>query len=125
MGTTITCHALAGKTTALKTCLSNVLSKTLPYCTTFGSVSALSLENPRKTYKHICINTYIHDLSPSFHCVNPSGFAASALTLRLNDSQKMSLCAIQMSWLLVSMSGCSQYTLFSPHQIAKTFEWLK
>ena len=43
-GTTITCHARVGKTTALKTCLSNVLSKTLPYDTNFGSVRALNLE---------------------------------------------------------------------------------
>ena len=72
MGTMITCHPLAGNTTALKTCLSNVLSKTLPYGTTFGSVCAFILEKSSKnmqTYIHI----YKHDLSPfSVHCMTPA-----------------------------------------------------
>ena len=45
--------SLAGNTTALKTCLSNALSKTLPFGTTFGPVSALGLEKSLKKHTHI------------------------------------------------------------------------
>ena len=78
IGTAITCHALDGTTIAPKTCLSDVLSKTLPYGTTFASVSALS---PEKSSKDI--QTYTHDLSPlSIHCVD-SGSPPSALSLHI------------------------------------------
>ena len=46
------------KSIQIDTHVSNVLSKTLPYITTFGSVSALSLETTSKniqTYTHIYI----------------------------------------------------------------------
>ena len=62
MGTSITCHALAGIPTALKTCLSIALSTTLPYGTILGSVSAL-LEKLLKNI-HTYIWTYKHDLIP-------------------------------------------------------------
>ena len=55
MGTTITCHDIAGNITELKTRLSNVLSETLPYGTVFRSVSALSLKKSSKSIKHIHI----------------------------------------------------------------------
>ena len=57
MGTSHTCHPLARITTALKACLSNVLSTTLPYSTILGSLTALTLEKSLKN-----IHAYKHDL---------------------------------------------------------------
>ena len=92
MGTSITCHALAGITTALKTCLSNVLSTTLPYGTIFGSVSALSLQKSLKKI-HTYIQIYKYTNRTCFfypYRLYDSGFAPSALSLRLYYNHNIS-----------------------------------
>ena len=78
MGTTITCRALPGNITGQKTCQSNLLSMSLSHGTTFGLVSALSLE------KYTCIPTYIQTSEPFFYPWYDSGFSPSALCLHLN-----------------------------------------
>ena len=65
-------------------CLSNARSGDLHFDTSFVALHALVREiipNTIQTYIH----TYIHDLS-DFHRLFDSGFAPSALSLRLNYS---------------------------------------
>ena len=90
MGTTITCDALAVDTTALKTSLNNVWSTTLPYGTTFGSWSALSLEKSSKS-----LQTYVQTWpEPLFYTLYDSDFSHSALGLRLDNGH-----VLHLKWL--------------------------
>ena len=84
-----TCCALVRNRTLMISCLCNVLFMGLQHDTTLDSLSALDREISLKN-----IHTYIHTFiqawrEPVFHRLLESGFAPSALSLRLSELWKV------------------------------------